>query len=118
VPKEFNTAGSHVLGTTPTATITPASSAALFLTNLKLLDLDLVVGWPGISLDTFAAAGAAGAQGQKRRIQCVEWALFHLFALWDPEETANVGSRHQEPVLCPPRLFTTQITDVNLPPRN
>ncbi|KAK7213874.1 hypothetical protein V2G26_021052 [Clonostachys chloroleuca] len=89
VPKEFNTAGSHVLGTTPTAAITPASSASLFLTNLKLLDLDLVVGWPGISLDTFAAAGAAGAQGQKRRIQCVEWALFHLFALWDPEETAN-----------------------------
>ncbi|VUC37607.1 unnamed protein product [Clonostachys rosea] len=89
VPKEFSSAASHVLGTSPTAATSPASSASLFLTNLKLLDLDLVVGWPGISLDTFAAAGAAGAQGQKKRIQCVEWALFHLFALWDPEETAN-----------------------------
>jgi hypothetical protein len=29
------------------------------------------------------------AQGQKKRIQCVEWALYHLFALWDPEEARN-----------------------------
>ncbi len=32
---------------------------------------------------------------QKKRLQCVEWALYHLFALWDPEETRNV---------CPPQI--------------
>lgn len=67
------------------------SSLSLFLRNLRLLDLDLLPDWPGISPDTFAATGLASAQGQKQRIQCVEWALFRLFSLWDPEETANVG---------------------------
>jgi hypothetical protein len=69
----------------------PPSSLALFLSNLKLLDLDLLPDWPGLSTETFAAAGA-GASGQKRRVRAVEWALFQLFALWDPEETANVSS--------------------------
>ncbi|PHH87192.1 hypothetical protein CDD83_9199 [Cordyceps sp. RAO-2017] len=64
------------------------SSLSVFLTNLRLLDLDLLPDWPAISPQTFAASGAAG-QGQKRRIQCVEWALFRLFALYNPQETAN-----------------------------
>ena len=63
----------------------------IFLTNLRLLDLDLLPDWPGIAPETFATSGS-GVQGQKRRIQCVEWALFRLFSLWNPEETANVGS--------------------------
>lgn len=67
-----------------------ASPLSLFLTNLKLLDLDLLEGWPGISHETFATA-SVNAQGQKKRIQCVEWALFHLFALWEPDETASVS---------------------------
>jgi hypothetical protein len=53
------------------------------------LNLDLRRDWPDISTRTFAT-GATAAQGQKKRVQSVEWALFHLFALWDPEETANV----------------------------
>lgn len=61
----------------------------LFLKNLKLLDLDLLPDWPGISSETFSTGTTA--QGQKKRIQCVEWALFQLFALWDPEEAAKVS---------------------------
>lgn len=65
------------------------SALPLFLTNLKLLDFDLRSDWPGISAETFATGGTT-AQGLKKRVQAVEWALFHLFALWDPEETRNV----------------------------
>lgn len=72
-------------------TATSPSSLSLFLRNLRLLDLDLLPDWPGISSDTFAVTGTASSHGQKKRIQCVEWALFHLFSLWNPEETANVS---------------------------
>ncbi|KAH8885945.1 hypothetical protein GQ53DRAFT_346651 [Thozetella sp. PMI_491] len=80
----------------PPATRTAAASGTiasgpshvfLFLTNLRLLDLDLHPEWPDITALTFSSKDAA--QGQKRRIQCVEWALYQLFALWDPEETRN-----------------------------
>lgn len=66
---------------------TTASNVALFLTNLRLLDLDLVPDWPDINLLTFTNKDLA--QGQKKRIQCVEWALYQLFCLWDPEEARN-----------------------------
>ncbi|WZH45948.1 HAUS augmin-like complex subunit 6 N-terminus-domain-containing protein [Fusarium acuminatum] len=59
---------------------------SIFLTNLNLLDLDQHEDWPDIRAETFATGGSS-AQGLKKRVQCVEWALFHLFALWDPEET-------------------------------
>lgn len=36
---------------------------------------------------TFNAKDAA--QGQKKRIQCVQWALYRLFCLWGPEEARN-----------------------------
>ncbi|KAK7420533.1 hypothetical protein QQX98_002732 [Neonectria punicea] len=62
------------------------SALSLFLTNLRLLDLDLREDWPGIRPETFATGGSS-AQGQKKRVQCVEWALFQLFAIWDPDET-------------------------------
>ncbi|KAM0546053.1 hypothetical protein ACHAPJ_011067 [Fusarium lateritium] len=62
------------------------SGLSIFLTNLNLLDLDQHPDWPGIRAETFATGGTS-AQGQKKRVQCVEWALFQLFALWDPEET-------------------------------
>lgn len=65
------------------------SPLALFLTNLRLLDLDLLPDWPAISTETFVSSGA-GVQGQKKRVHCVEWALFRLFSIWDPEETAGV----------------------------
>lgn len=65
---------------------TGPSNIALFLTNLRLLDLDLQDDWPAITVATFSTKD----QNQKKRIQAVEWALYQLFALWDPEETRNV----------------------------
>ncbi|KAK2616328.1 hypothetical protein QQS21_000762 [Conoideocrella luteorostrata] len=62
------------------------SPLSIFLTNLRLLDLDLLPDWPDVTTKTFAATGV---QGQKRRIQCVEWVLVKLFGIWDPEETAS-----------------------------
>ncbi|PTB64908.1 hypothetical protein BBK36DRAFT_1170573 [Trichoderma citrinoviride] len=64
------------------------ASLSLFLTNLKLLDLDQLPDWPDITAETFAASGTT-LQDQKRRVQCVEWALYQLFVIWDPEEAAN-----------------------------
>jgi hypothetical protein len=82
----------HHASTTPATALGSPSSLSLFLRNLRLLDLDLLPDWPGISAETFAVAGpTSAAQGQKKRIQCVEWALFRLFSLWDPDETANVS---------------------------
>lgn len=65
------------------------ASLSLFLTNIKLLDLDQLPDWPEISAETFAASGTT-LQDQKRRVQCVEWALYQLFVIWDPDEAANV----------------------------
>lgn len=81
-PTASSTAGNSAL--VPSA----SSNVSLFLTNLRLLDLDLLPDWPGISLTTFSAKDAAG--GQKKRIQCVEWALYKLFMLWDNDEAQNV----------------------------
>jgi hypothetical protein len=71
----------------PTASPTAPSHLTLFLTNLRLLDLDLRPDWPDINALTFSARDVA--QGQKKRIQSVEWALYHLFRLWDADEARN-----------------------------
>lgn len=68
-------------------TVSHLSNISLFLTNLRLLDLDLLPDWPDINQATFSVKDAA--QGQKKRIHCVEWALYQLFNLWDPKETRN-----------------------------
>ncbi|KAF4620241.1 hypothetical protein G7Y89_g14578 [Cudoniella acicularis] len=73
-----------------TTTSQPASgpsNVALFLTNLRLLDLDLREDWPDITAKTFSTKDVQ--QNQKKRIQCVEWAFYQLFVLWDPEEAQN-----------------------------
>ncbi|KAI0489784.1 hypothetical protein F4859DRAFT_523659 [Xylaria cf. heliscus] len=66
---------------------TCTSNVLLFLTNSRLLDLDLEPDWPDITPTTFSAKDAAG--GQKKRIQCVEWALYQLFTLWDHNDAQN-----------------------------
>ncbi|KAI1369684.1 HAUS augmin-like complex subunit 6 N-terminus-domain-containing protein [Xylaria arbuscula] len=66
---------------------TCTSNVLLFLTNSRLLDLDLDPDWPDITPTTFSAKDALG--GQKKRIQCVEWALYQLFSLWDHNEAQN-----------------------------
>ncbi|GAB7351168.1 hypothetical protein MBLNU459_g1618t1 [Dothideomycetes sp. NU459] len=59
----------------------------LFLSNLRLLDLDKRVDWPDITIETFGTKHAV--QNQKQRIFCVEWALFRLFELYNPEVTKD-----------------------------
>ncbi|KAI0548753.1 HAUS augmin-like complex subunit 6 N-terminus-domain-containing protein, partial [Xylaria curta] len=66
---------------------TCTSNVLLFLTNSRLLDLDLEPDWPDITPTTFSAKDAVS--GQKKRIQCVEWALYQLFSLWDPNDAQN-----------------------------
>lgn len=79
----------HASQAHPSPASSSTSNVALFLTNLRLLDLDLLPDWPDINPVTFASLDAA--HGQKKRIQCVEWALYQLFSLWDPDETRNVS---------------------------
>ncbi|KAH7314346.1 HAUS augmin-like complex subunit 6 N-terminus-domain-containing protein [Rhexocercosporidium sp. MPI-PUGE-AT-0058] len=88
-PPNFVKPATTAVAATTTAAQTPSgpSNITLFLTNLRLLDLDLRPDWPDISILTFSTKDAQ--QNQKKRLQCVEWALFQLFALWDPEETRN-----------------------------
>ena len=82
-------ASSNLKPTSSTSQVTSGPSyVSLFLTNLRLLDLDLREDWPDIAPLKFSTKDVL--QNQKRRIQSVEWALFHLFALWDPDETRNV----------------------------
>jgi hypothetical protein len=64
----------------------PASDVKLFVTNLRLLDFDQRSDWPGITAQTFSAKNA----DQRQRIGGTEWALFRLFEIWDPNETAQV----------------------------
>ncbi|KAH4107406.1 hypothetical protein HBI56_148640 [Parastagonospora nodorum] len=63
----------------------PAQDVRIFVSNLRLLDLDLKGDWPGISVQTFSAKNA----DQRQRIGGTEWALFRLFEIWDPDETAQ-----------------------------
>jgi len=72
-----------------TTTTHPPSSrrplTPLLLTNLRLLDLDRLPDWPSITTKSFSTTDTQ--QNQKQRIRCVEWTLYRLFELWDPDET-------------------------------
>ncbi|KAF2278632.1 uncharacterized protein EI97DRAFT_393194 [Westerdykella ornata] len=70
---------------TKTNTSTRTSDIRLYVTNLRLLDLDLRPDWPGITVQTFSSKNA----DQKQRIGGVEWSLFRLFEIWDPHETSQ-----------------------------
>ncbi|KAL2012518.1 hypothetical protein VTN00DRAFT_43 [Thermoascus crustaceus] len=61
------------------------SHVAVFIRNLKLLQLDQLDDWPDIT----TRALSSSQQNQRQRIKCVEWALYRLFAIWDPEGTQN-----------------------------
>lgn len=57
--------------------------SSLFLTNLRLLDLDLLSDWPSITPATFSNVDA------RARIKAAEWSLYQLFRLFDPAVTAD-----------------------------
>lgn len=79
------------LTASPSTTSAPVPSTtshvSIFITNLHLLDFDQEKDWPDITPGTFSSKDAAG--GLKNRIQCVEWALYHLFVLWDGQEAKS-----------------------------
>ncbi|KAM3563776.1 hypothetical protein ARSEF4850_002164 [Beauveria asiatica] len=68
----------------------PSPSIPMLLTNMRLLDLDLREDWPAIT----PAALAGTTQNHKRRVQAVEWALYRLFEIWDPKDTASKLKPH------------------------
>lgn len=62
------------------------SSLAVFVRNLQLLRLDCHDDWPGITVRSLAPS----SQNQRQRIKAIEWALYHLVAIWDPETARDV----------------------------
>jgi len=62
-----------------------------FIRNLKLLQLDRREDWPDITLRNLSPS----SQNQRQRIRLVEWALYYLFTIWDPEYAQNVRSLFQ-----------------------
>ncbi|KAF4291382.1 hypothetical protein KXX16_001459 [Aspergillus fumigatus] len=60
---------------------TQQSHTCVFIRNLKLLQLDLQPDWPDITVSSLSPS----SQNQRQRIRVVEWALYHLVALWDPK---------------------------------
>ncbi|KAN0079095.1 HAUS augmin-like complex subunit 6 N-terminus domain containing protein [Elaphomyces granulatus] len=57
----------------------------VFLRNLSLLQLDELPDRPDLSTRIFAG----GQHTLRQRVKGVEWALYHLFVIWDPEGTRN-----------------------------
>lgn len=62
------------------------SHLAIFIRNLKLLHLDQREDWPGITIRALSPS----SQNQRQRIRLIEWALYYLFTIWDPEAAQNV----------------------------
>lgn len=62
------------------------SHVAVFVRNLQLLKLDQQPDWPGITVRSLSPS----SQNQRQRTKAVEWALYHLCAIWDPAVTQDV----------------------------
>jgi hypothetical protein len=65
---------------------TGSTVVSLFVTNLRLLNLDLLPDWPNITVSSFSN------QDARTKIKCVEYALYHLFRLYD---TATASEKLQ-----------------------
>ncbi|KAJ5172747.1 hypothetical protein N7492_005340 [Penicillium capsulatum] len=63
----------------------PPSHLTVFIRNLKLLQLDQREDWPDITLRTLSPS----SQNQRQRTRLVEWALYYLFTIWDPDSAQN-----------------------------
>ncbi|CBF70010.1 hypothetical protein AN6187.2 [Aspergillus nidulans FGSC A4] len=59
----------------------PQSFHTVLIRNLQLLELDQLEDWPGITPRTLLPT----SQNQRQRVKAIEWILFRLVALWDPE---------------------------------
>ncbi|KAF7715996.1 Uncharacterized protein PECH_004577 [Penicillium ucsense] len=61
------------------------SQLAIFVRNLKLLNLEQRNDWPGVTLRALSPS----SQNQRQRIRLIEWSLYQIFAIWDPEVAQN-----------------------------
>lgn len=86
------------------------NSISTILTNIQLLDLDLLPDWPDIWAETFASSPTVAPISQKKRVQCAEWVLYRLMEVWDICE-ANVRAF---PLLLPinVEVLTNDATDL------
>jgi hypothetical protein len=66
-----------------------SSNISLFVSNLRLLNLDQHQDWPDITIQTFDTKDAL--QNQKKRVSCTEWSLYRLFEIWDRDTTREVS---------------------------
>lgn len=87
------------------------SHRAVFIRNLKLLQLDRREDWPGVTVRTLSPS----PQNQRQRIRVVEWALYYLFTIWDPEGAQNVPIFQWPSLMGPIANTTIEITAI-LPP--
>lgn len=71
----------------PLTNWTGPSNIATFVRCVRLLNLDQRADWPNITAQTFSTK--ASQQNLQYRVKAVEWALYRLFEIWDPEETGN-----------------------------
>nr|POE87799.1 hypothetical protein CFP56_11028 [Quercus suber] len=62
---------------------TGLAAVSLFVTNLRLLNLDQLPDWPGITV------ASLGNQDARARVRNTEFALYQLFRLQDPATTAE-----------------------------
>lgn len=66
-----------------------SSNTTTFVRCLRLLDLDQLPDWPGITDNVFTSKAAQ--QNLQARIKAVEWSLYRLFEVYNPKETQMVG---------------------------
>lgn len=66
------------------------SNIIIFVRNLQLLHLHHYEDWPNVTVRTLSPS----SHNQRQRVKAVEWALYHLCAIWDPDITQDV--------CCPP----------------
>ncbi|KAI9374043.1 HAUS augmin-like complex subunit 6 N-terminus-domain-containing protein [Aspergillus egyptiacus] len=59
----------------------PQSSITILIRNLQLLELNKLEDWPGVTPRTLSSS----SQNQRQRVKVIEWILYRLVALWDPE---------------------------------
>ena len=66
----------------------------LLTRNLRLLNLDLLEDWPGLTEAVFTSREEMRVKS-KIRLKRAEWLLFRLFELWDPHITKIVCFTHR-----------------------
>ena len=78
-PTHKRNASINKTGTKPTG----STVVFLFVTNLRLLNLDVLPDWPHITVSSFSNYDA------RTKIKCTEYALYHLFRIYDTATTAD-----------------------------